>query len=132
MTQNPERNEGFTLIETALALTVLLGGILAGAHLFSYAVATSYRAGVRAQAAVLVALKAEEIQASRSAPATGGTEYLRATPAGLWNTVREAGEATHLRVWWIVSGRPVLAGIAVYEVGAGAARPLAHGTVTWR
>lgn len=125
-----ESEKGFTLIETALALTVLLGGVLAGAHLLSYAVATSHRAGVRAQAAVLLALKAEEIQASRTAPAAGGTEYLRATSDGLWDTVREAGEATHLRVWRIVSSQPVRAEIDVYAVD-GAARRLAHATVTW-
>lgn len=135
--------DGFTLIETALALTVLLIAVLTGAHLFTYAEATSHRAGQRAQGAVLVALKAEAIQAEGSAPAPGGSldpgspltgfhEYLKARPDGLWDTVSQAGEATHLRVWRIGTGTPADAEVAVYALGAGGTRPLAYARLPWR
>jgi hypothetical protein len=138
-----ERNDGFTLIETALALTVLLAGILAGAHLFGYAVATAHRAELRAHAAFLVALKAGEIRANPTAPAPGGSldprnpaaafhEYLAAAPGGLWKTVRSAGQATHLRLWRIVPGQPLRAEIAVYDVRVPPTRPLAYATAVWR
>ena len=126
---------GFTLIETLIAMAVLVSGVTAVACLYAHSTATLVRAEREAMASFLVARRMEELRGSSPAGLTGGggldpldpvpgySLYLAGDGRGRISQRAGPDDATLLLLWEVGDAPPVRIAVAVHSLLPQPGRP---------